>query len=126
MMTKKTEKSGKWARFINWMYEWCIFALPIRFFLLSFPYVYLCVFSEITISNNLQVTSSWVISLIIFIIYSCVPLVVIAYWIASADEEFGNSLEPCEELFLGCQFNFIRRSWPLMWILRAGLFVFVV
>ena len=96
----------------------------IRLFLLSFAFVTLAAFSELTLSNeNADEGGSWAFAFCLFLGYCVFTGLVIIQWAFSRDEDKIKQFSRFNEFFRGCKQGVLERSWGFYWMLRVLLFV---
>jgi len=62
----------------------------------------------------------------LFLAYTLLILVFVAQWAYTQKKENREKLERFEEVFRGCKDTNLGRAWPLFWLGRIFIFVFVV
>ena len=123
-MAINTTQNSNAKKLSTWVFQLFHFNILIRLFLLSFTFVLLCAFSEITISNDtVSQGGSWAFAFGLFIAYIVLAFLIAGQWMLTKKKETKEKLERFEEVFTGCKDTDAARSWPLLWLARIFLLV---
>ena len=111
----------------QWIFDVLHFTYIIRLFLLSYTFVVLASFSEITLSNeDVDEGGSWTFALILFLTYVGITGSAFVLWLIQSraqKENNANYYKRMREFFRGLKQGRLQKAWEFIWMARALLFV---
>ena len=114
----------KLRKLAKWIFDLFHFDVLIRLFLMSYAFVLLATFSELTLSNeDVDEGGSWAFAFILFAVYCVITLLVFVQWVLTNNEDKIKSTDRINEFFRGCKPSILERSWGFYWMFRIFLIV---
>lgn len=128
LLTMANTTESKFYKFIKGVFDAFTFSVFIRFYLLAYTYILLCIFSDIAINNRRAGTEgtyifAWfaLVGCVCFFAATCVQ------WVLSKTHpETFKKLHRFNEAFRGLKENWSAHSYPLVFMLRNFFFVVLV
>jgi hypothetical protein len=118
-------RGTKFQRGLNWMMQTLYWTFSIRFFMLSYVFLWLCSMMEMADTNNdVKRGGSWTFSFLLFI--SLVVLLIISLVHSIFTKNDPKKLPKLEELFRGCKETTLARLWPVLFLFRTAFFVIII
>lgn len=113
---------------IKIVFDACNFSLFIRFYLLAYTYILLCIFSDISINNRRgQTDGTYVFAWFSLVGCFCFFIATIVQWVLSKTHpEIYTKLHMFNEAFRGLKNSWVARSFPIVFLLRNFFFVVIV